>query len=704
MATYKNPFSLTDQWDGNQLGDPFIMRYDGMYYLYCSSHRMEIKCWTSENLVDWTYAGSVCNLPEIDGAYAPEVAYIKGKFYMVTSPKGSGHYLLVSDSPTGPFELATENFGLLIDGSLYQDDDGSVYFLRAGHQGIEIHDVELPNAPVAAGTRIPQSHMNHWTEGPMIIKRDGLYFLTFCGNHLLSRGYRIDYAVSAEGVKGEYITPRRPTLLLEVGDEFHALGHSSTVLGPDMDSYFIAYHSFDFIAQPRYRSLNIDRLFFDGGRMYTNACWWQQQAPAMPAFMSRGGEGLQKQEVDGKTYLFTPPAGVEFTAELNINPKGKAAYVKAGDIDVELEPTDYNQTVRIAQGKRYLLVWIDGMLVYEDISENTPCEGIGIYSEAGELPGFVGFSHVAEGSADAKVPHNVPGRFLAVHGDIGETEDHIENGLPAKSAVINGKLTYRLNVKEAGEYQVFLRVMSTTDEDIVTIVNGRPLMSSPVVGEMQMMQAARVNLEAGENTLVIEGQNIRLLDEITIIPFAQVPSSLALVKDGRLACDANVLGHKRQESMLGKTWGYTCAENNGYAFIGKDGWVNYGVDATINIDRNTNGSASILLRATKESWYPDQAMPPFWGYEVRVDANGICLLRCDYGEKELACLTFNNTVRDTVRVTIDVIGNYIEIKHGENRLEYFDPDAHHYGKVGLQAKWEGFGFEKVDLTEANLNV
>ena len=43
---------------------------------------------------------------------------------MITSPSGNGHYIMKSDSPLGPFERVTENFGFSIDGSLFAGDDG----------------------------------------------------------------------------------------------------------------------------------------------------------------------------------------------------------------------------------------------------------------------------------------------------------------------------------------------------------------------------------------------------------------------------------------------------------------------------------------------------------------------------------------------------------------------------------------------------
>ncbi|MCL2404896.1 MAG: family 43 glycosylhydrolase, partial [Defluviitaleaceae bacterium] len=663
MQTYQNPFRLDNQWDQNQLGDPYIMRHDGYYYLYCSSHQAEIKCWRSENLVQWDYMGSVCNLPEIDGAYAPEVLYTHGKFYMVTSPKGSGHYLLVSDSPTGPFTLVSENFGLLIDGSLFADDDGKVYFTRAGHQGIVVHDTCLPNTPDTSGATIPQSYLNHWTEGSMIIKRDGFYFLTMTGNHLLSRGYRVDYIVSPHAPDKGYVTPRNPTLLLETGDEFHALGHSSTVLGPDMDSYYIAYHSFNFLAEPKYRSLNIDRLFFDGARMYVNAAWWQQGIPAGPVFKSRDGEGLARQKHYGKTYWVTPPTGVHFTAELTINPKGKAVDVLLNTEDLlhihdgcvsfngkkkQLpQNIDLNAdlTIRIAQGKKSCKIWLNGMGIMEWATQEFTVSGksgIYLWSEADTTPGFVGFSHTAEGTGDFNASKNIPGRFLAVHTGLAqpvEIETHIETGFQAQAICGSTQsFYYKINTKKAGNYTLFIRMQVYTP-DARIIVNGETFtMQKLRTNGFVTVCAGAVDLPQGESMLKFSGLNgISLIDEFTLVESSQVPQSVTVVDKGRLTYDdLRIMGHKRANSMLRKQWGFTCAENHGMGFVGGDGWTDYTVKANLNINRHTRGTVSIYLRTTKESWFEHQASPALLGYRVIVNSEGIALMRCHYGEKPLA--------------------------------------------------------------------
>jgi hypothetical protein len=729
MLTFANPFRLAHQWNDNTLGDPFIMRYDGRYYLYCSSHKTEIKCWISDNLVNWEYFGSVCSLPEIDGAYAPEVCFTRGMFYMVTSPKGSGHYLLESKSPTGPFALVTENYGLLIDGSMFIDSNGSAYFLRAGHHGIRIHDMDLPNAPDIDGKVIPESYLNHWTEGPMLIKRDGYYILTMTGNHLLSRGYRIDYCVSKQSPAEGYIRPRNSTLLLEVGDEFHALGHSSTVLGPDMDSYFIAYHSYNFLAQPQYRSLNIDRLFFNGPRMYANTTWWPQEAPRMPVFTSRDGEGLVKQNEDDCEYLYTPDTPPYFSAEINTMPMCRSVIIRLGDKPVvQVRQNEFitdsgpmslpsnidmnaNITIRISRGQQRLKIWLNGQQMDDFPADRLIAQGgIGVYCESGKLPGFIGISDIAEDIGDKAAQKSVPGRFSAVHAvnpvNGRGTNDH---GLDVCSAAVDEKssLTYRLNVKQAGQYTVFLRLLPDNENGAVT-VNGREIFLTGLhTGIFSIVKAGEVALDAGETALTLTGfRGIALLDEIELTVYRPVPASLMLIDKGHLVCDPaniSIMGHKKQKSMIRKTTGFTCAENHGMAFAGDsnkgdtDGWTDYAVNAKINIDRRTAGTASVFLRATKESWFHAQASPSFFGYRLRVNKEGVKLYRCHYGDKELAGAAFDDNVTDTAELQINVRGCEISVSCASAVFTYYDADNYTHGKAGFEATGEGYGFERFEV-------
>lgn len=305
----QNPIASVreDAWYDYGTGDPFVMRYNGTYYLYMSTRDTEVgvKCFRSRDLVNWDYQGLCCTEEITKGAYAPEVVYYNGDFYMYTSPGGNGHYVLKSPSPTGPFLVDSDNFGLSIDGSVFMDDDGKWYFLHAGDNCILANEMTAPNevSPVSKATN---TSMSGWTEGAMTIKHDGRYYMTYTGNHVFSKGYRINYAV---GDSFERIAPSKdnPVLIHTLGDTY-GIGHSSTVKGPDLDSYYIVYHTLIGRARegmPK-REMNIDRIVFNGDKMdILGPTLTGQQMPDFPAVTSyfEEEEELADWEVQGEAQV-----------------------------------------------------------------------------------------------------------------------------------------------------------------------------------------------------------------------------------------------------------------------------------------------------------------------------------------------------------------------------------------------------------------
>ncbi|WP_410772206.1 family 43 glycosylhydrolase [Fontibacillus sp. BL9] len=289
VRTWSNPVSLPDEWEEYGLGDPFIFSFNGYYYLYVSTRDTDagVKVWSSPDLEDWTYRGLCTEDPLTKGAYAPEVRYWNGKFYMYTSPAGNGHYVLESDSPVGPFRVATDNFGRTIDASTFVDDDGTWYFYYAGTGGIDAAPMDSPLSVTAPGSPTG-AYMDGWTEGPTVFKRNGLYYMTYTGNHVFSNGYRIDAAVS-ESPLGPFKPFEGNPVLIRTEGKTVGLGHNSLVTGPDLDSLYMIYHNLEGpgIVGPL-RHMNMDRLFWNGDRFaVAGPTDTPQPAPALPAFADR---------------------------------------------------------------------------------------------------------------------------------------------------------------------------------------------------------------------------------------------------------------------------------------------------------------------------------------------------------------------------------------------------------------------------------
>ena len=455
FSEYKNGATelseyLPHQWEEYGAGDPYVFRYNGMYYLYVSTRDREngVMGWKSSDMLHWAPCqgdglreGFVSEDPVTTSAYAPEVYYFNGKFYMATSPAGGGHYTLRADSPEGPFTPITGNYGLSIDGSFFVDDDESIYFLNAGTGGIVINSMDdFTSTPQRKGATGAVASLG-WTEGPMMIKRGDYYYLTYTGSQVTSPGYKVCYATVKEGqsiatARAYQAGAGNPILLtVDTDNNFKGLGHSSTVLGPDMDSHYIIYHTLDMTTgHGPWRSFNIDRLIFNGTQMSVSSSKTDSVAANLPEFAATGttGDNAEKFETAGEMTLSKSATGSVFTAEFNFkgnNVKnivsyvdennyayvqtdytaktvklnkvtgGTAAEVASGTLKNDFDP-DVIHTVRVAYADGKADVYFDNMRKIKDVSVTLAAGKVGY--EGGIEYAYTAFSNVARGYSDRK--------------------------------------------------------------------------------------------------------------------------------------------------------------------------------------------------------------------------------------------------------------------------------------------------------------
>ncbi|MDC7230454.1 MAG: glycoside hydrolase family 43 protein [Sphaerochaetaceae bacterium] len=272
MQTYTNPLSH----DGLR-PDPFILRFCGTYYLYVT--HPQILCWSSMDLVSWNEEGPVIaeNLFGDLVPFAPEVVYVNGWFYMYTSPSGTGHCVLRSTSPTGPFALHAEGLERSLDGSPFIDDDGNLYLYWADDRGILGCAMKSPSEP-GETVVVCKTDMG-WTEGPQVIKEDGLYYLTYCGNHYLSKGYRV-YCAASTSPLGPFENVSPQPILVQTTGPCVGLGHCSTVWGPDLQVRYMAYHNLN---KDRSRDFSIAPVSFSPSEVSVlGHCNYEQPVPKLP--------------------------------------------------------------------------------------------------------------------------------------------------------------------------------------------------------------------------------------------------------------------------------------------------------------------------------------------------------------------------------------------------------------------------------------
>ena len=127
--------------DQINIRDPYILRYDGSYYLYgtrsetCWGEASGFDCYVSPDRENWEGPVEIFRRPEgffaTNSYWAPECYAYRGSFYLLTTFGGDGIkkgiYLLRSDSPEGPFALFSDRLtppeSACIDGTLYFGED-----------------------------------------------------------------------------------------------------------------------------------------------------------------------------------------------------------------------------------------------------------------------------------------------------------------------------------------------------------------------------------------------------------------------------------------------------------------------------------------------------------------------------------------------------------------------------------------------------
>lgn len=301
--------------------DPFVLKYRGEYFAYCTDFSRDGKVFSvlkSRDLVNWREIGGAMQKLDSDAPYywAPEVFYFNGKFYLYYSV---GNEILmelrvaVSERPDSGFidsgkKLTTEDFA--IDAHLFTDSDGSRYlfyatdFLTHSHIGtgtvvdtmIDFFTLKSNPRPVTRAkfdwqiydpNRLNKGGVRwHTVEGPFVLKRKGIYYQMFSGGNWQNLTYGVSFAVTDDLQKteeweqfadGEKILP----VLRTIPDLVVGPGHNSVIRGLNNRELFCIYHCWNHEG----RVLAIDRMDYAGNRIFIKgATYSPQPAPFKPAF------------------------------------------------------------------------------------------------------------------------------------------------------------------------------------------------------------------------------------------------------------------------------------------------------------------------------------------------------------------------------------------------------------------------------------
>lgn len=699
---YANPQAIEGQYapipgasDDYGIGDPFVMRFNGTYYLYPSSCEDRVRVYTSKDLVNWTYEGYCTQGRDVYFAYAPEVTYWRGSFYMITSPNGGGHYILKSDSPLGPFVPITKNFGHSIDGSFVKLDDGRIMILYPDNWIIKSKFLDentmLPEV-LASSTG---ATLRHWTEGPGMFRRGEWYYLTFTGNHVCSTGYQVAYASRKNNPRGSFAQREDSTLLINsvFGDDFNGLGHSSNVLGPDLDSMYIAYHSLVSLGGPA-RLYNLDRLFTNGGLLYTTGpSNTDMPVPKMPDVYGDAREDLNSFSENEEGYFARMEKTDLFTQEANfILNGGKAKWlmgekdgkeisveviqthikVLSGDDVIseavlpEIGPASAIHTLRIENTKEITHLYIDEMRVITLENAGIVCETLGAYKTEKAEYSFMACENEALGSSDYAAVKLLPGDFSAIHALNADELTYEKVGGQDEKAPVLGKGDYAVRVAEEGTYAFDFTVRKEdAGKTISVLMDGEKLLSMEIPafngrGKMFTFTTEAVSLPKGDHILTVEADGV-VLNRVSAFIHEAVEPLMIDFTDNSLRSKFLTYGPfmmKPSEGVL-----RISASKNGYAVFGTEGMTDYQMDVTFEIPEKGDGGCGILLRATDVSIYDLQVEDSYYGYSIAVSKLGVSLRRSRYGL--VGSINFHQVpewkTEKTASLHIEVEGNMVRV-------------------------------------------
>ena len=286
-----------------RMGDPFVLKHEGRYYLVGTTAGDGFKCWRSEDLVNWQPLGYAYQRNEDSWGrssfWAPELFRYRDRFYMVYSAsrdKDQGYRicLAAAERPEGPYRDVSTPWCDVgwssIDGHVFTDEDGTpyLYFARVGVVGEpwaepstgyifgKIYGVRLkPDLSGVVGEPVlcteaeqewedPRSMHTRCNEGAFVLRRGDTYYMTYSASHYASPKYGIGYATAPSPLGPWEKAENNPLATTDPRVGVSGPGHSSITRSPDGSELFMVYHAH---ADPEHpsgnRTVNIDRVTFD---------------------------------------------------------------------------------------------------------------------------------------------------------------------------------------------------------------------------------------------------------------------------------------------------------------------------------------------------------------------------------------------------------------------------------------------------------
>ena len=240
------------------------MCHDGRFFVYATLDPWggeTLGCWESPDFKHWTYrtlnwpTKAACTSPDSGGAavWAPSVVRgPDGMFHMFISV-GNEVWVGAAKHPLGPWRDANGGKPLvpkeykpgfhMIDAEAFVDDDGTPWlYWGSGHNWVngKCWAVKLNRAMNAFDGEPRDVTPANYFEGPIMVKRHGIYFLMYSQGVTIKDTYQVHYATGDNPLGPFKEGPNSPILVTDKAANVISPGHHTIFrqLGKD----YILYH------------------------------------------------------------------------------------------------------------------------------------------------------------------------------------------------------------------------------------------------------------------------------------------------------------------------------------------------------------------------------------------------------------------------------------------------------------------------------
>ncbi len=429
-GTYTNPVSKDF---ADTFADPSIIKAkDGYWYSYGTSdplHEGEKKTHVipmsrSKDLVNWEYVDDAfhdSNRPkwatDDAGIWAPDIRYLKGKYYMyyvvtqtrvTDEPNDNAIGVATAPTPTGPWKDSGEpvvgprrgdsgdpgDFKWTFDPNEFTDSDGKRYLYYGSYYG-GIFVRQLSQDGKRAVGQPTMVAIDNRYEGAYVVKREGFYYLfgssaNCCAGPTTGYSVYVGRSKSPKGPfldrEGQSMTESRvggSIVITPNGNKWIGPGHNAVVTDLSGEDFFV-YHAIDrrdpYLDEPygiNERPMLIDRLDWIDGWPTVRGGKWASESP-QPAPITSGpvndsfnrGTSLGRawDPEGGAWRLVKKPGGMGYTRQQDATDRkafliNRAAVPDDARVEADLRLDTGGRSagvvVRYRDAENYAVAWLD---------------------------------------------------------------------------------------------------------------------------------------------------------------------------------------------------------------------------------------------------------------------------------------------------------------------------------------------------------